>query len=156
MIVKPIFTPMPRKFLAEGREELVMVGVWGRSLPNSADFENCRDRFFEIFDGGKKVGFGGLYKIDDIARSAELSVALFTKEKKNLSRAIVTSSSFGFLEMNLHRIFISFSSAESSLISAAKLAGYQNDGKLRSYFYKAGQYEDLIMVSLLKEEFLKI
>ncbi len=154
--IKLRLTPtLPLKFFDSPPTGGVWFGFWRGQPPLSVNSLPSRDRFFEFVALGKVIGVGGIYKRDDISQSAELAGFLRFGERNRLlmiKQAVAALTDWGFAELNLHRIYLSFSDDEVKLISAIKSLGYRADGKLRDYFYHRGTYHDLVMLSLLKNE----
>ena len=61
-----------------------------------------------------------------------------------------------FLDLNLNRIQLRVKPSNASAVALYKKCGFQQEGILREAIYKDGYYEDLIMMSLLKKDYMTV
>lgn len=118
---------------------------------------SCRDEVLWIIaEADRCLGHVGLYKIDHRIRCAEFAIMIGDKAiwgqgigKKCTSLAV----KYGFTELNLNRISLTVLASNQRAIKLYKSLGFQTEGILRQGQYKDGKYVDLIMMSLLREEY---
>ncbi len=109
-------------------------------------------------DNDHLVGTVQLTNIHSINHSAEFSITIGEKKYWNKGAGQVASKEIirhGFEDLNLHRIYLTVLSNNQRAIHIYFKLGFVQEGVLRKAMYKNGGYEDLVMMSLLKDEFIK-
>ncbi|MFY8108956.1 MAG: GNAT family N-acetyltransferase [Bacteroidia bacterium] len=134
------------------------------SVSNQKDWYNsikgAKDRFiFAICEKetNEHIGNVGLSNINFIHRHGMFNV--FLKQKNTRSKGIGTEVtklllSFAFNRVNLNKVYLQTS---ERFIEANKMylrLGFNKDGVMRQHYYSNGKYEDKILYSILKEEFV--
>ncbi len=111
----------------------------------------------EIFtsDGWELVGNIGLQNIEEINRSAEVGV--FIGEKKYWSQgygreAMRLILRFAFDHLNLNRVFLHVYETNPRAIRSYERAGFIHEGRLRQAQFFNGKYVDVLVMSVLREE----
>ncbi len=110
-------------------------------------------------DNDDLVGTVQLTSIHPINHSAEFSITIGEKKYWNKGAGQVSSREIirhGFEDLNLHRIFLTVLTKNQRAIHIYFKLGFVQEGVLRKAMYKNGSYEDLVMMSMLKEEYNKI
>jgi RimJ/RimL family protein N-acetyltransferase len=105
---------------------------------------------------GEYLGGLALMHIDPRNRSAELGIALARPEE--LGRGFGTEAALlmlrhGFEEMNLHRIHLRVFDYNERALKSYRKIGFVEEGRMREAFYRHGSYHDVILMSLLADEF---
>lgn len=106
-------------------------------------------------ENNEKIGTIGLSGIDFRNQKAEYGILLGDKAfrgkgyAKEASRAILE---YGFNELNLNKISLKVFSDNEGAISLYKLLGFSEEGILRKEVYKNGKFKDVLVMSILKEE----
>jgi RimJ/RimL family protein N-acetyltransferase len=104
------------------------------------------------------IGTCQLHSINNISRSAELQIRLGgveTRGKGLGTQAVQLLLNFGFKDLNLNRIYLHVFKTNIRAIHVYEKVGFLHEGVLRKAVYLDGQYEDVVVMSLLKEEFLE-
>lgn len=104
----------------------------------------------------KPIGVTSLINIDYKNRNAECIIDIGDKEawgKGYGAEAMKLLLDFGFLEMNLHRIFLRVFSFNDRAIKLYEKLGFQQEGKLRESIFRGGQWHDIIHMSILENEY---
>lgn len=102
------------------------------------------------------LGQCNLMMPDFIARKAELAVVLKGKHigqgygREALSLLI----DFGFDQMNLNRIYLKANEPNFRAVHLYESLGFRVEGRLREDTYLDGQYVDLLVMGLLRDEWL--
>ncbi len=103
------------------------------------------------------IGNVYLTNIDWINKSAHIHIII----GDNLSRgkgigveSIMLMVKYAFEEKNLHRIYGRILSDNIASIKMFKKCKFTQEGILRQNIYKDGAYKDMVIVSILKEEFI--
>lgn len=154
--------------LNEDRAHLAAFLPWVPLMQTETDFENyiahCLqlhqqnlERSFVIFYEDKIVGRMGLHQINNRDKNASIGYWLCkSAECKGIAssccRAIID---YGFKHLQLHRIEIR--AAEQNLRSRAipQKLGFSFEGSIRQAEYVNGQWYNLALYSILKDEWIK-
>jgi len=102
------------------------------------------------------IGHVGLYQIDFRVRVAELAILIGDRTAwgtgigKTCCRFAIE---YGFDELNLNRIQLSVLSSNERAIRLYNGVGFREEGRLRQAQYKHGQYLDVLLMGLLREEY---
>jgi RimJ/RimL family protein N-acetyltransferase len=103
----------------------------------------------------KLIGNCGAFGIDTVNRSAELGIMIGAKEEWNKgygSEAMTLLLQHGFETLNLHRIFLRVYEENVRAVRSYEKAGFVFEGKLRQAVYKHGNYDDVLIMSVLRSE----
>jgi RimJ/RimL family protein N-acetyltransferase len=106
-------------------------------------------------DSAKPIGRTGLHDINPWYRSAGFSIAL--GEKDYWSKGYGTEAArliinYGFDVLNLYRINSSVSGFNERSIRMHKSIGFREEGRQRGNIYKNGEFHDVVIFGLLREE----
>jgi len=102
------------------------------------------------------IGHVGLYEIDFRVRAAEFAILIGDRTEwgKGIGKACTKFVvNYGFSELNLNRIHLSVLSSNGKAIRLYEQIGFRIEGRLRQAQYKNGQYLDVLVLALLREEF---
>lgn len=125
-----------------------------KNVDNSTNF-----RFIiETAEDGK-VGLATLTNIDWKNRMATHGIKL--ANKKNRSKGIGTDTvmsimRYAFDELQLNRLNGSWFEDNIPSKNMYMKCGWQEEGRLREYVYKNGQYKDLMTVGVLRRDYYKL
>lgn len=101
------------------------------------------------------VGNTGLFEFDWIARCAEFGLAIGDKSVwgqgigTEVTRLVLQH---GFETLNLKRIFLRVFANNPGAMRAYEKAGYVLEGRLRKHHFSHGQYVDVLLMGVLREE----
>lgn len=104
----------------------------------------------------KLVGSLAFNNIDWRNRSAEFGIMIGDKAYWNQgygTDAVRLMVTYGFHTLNLHRIFLHVFENNPRAIKAYEKAGFVHEGRLRRAEFKEGKYIDVLVMSILKDEF---
>jgi [ribosomal protein S5]-alanine N-acetyltransferase len=107
---------------------------------------------------GFLIGTIGVHSIDWVHRNGEVSIVIGDQSywgRGVATEAITLIINHAFNKMNLNRIYAGVSSLNQGCIKAFKNTGFEVEGKKRKHLFYRGTYVDVIMLGLLKEEFLR-
>lgn len=105
---------------------------------------------------GRCLGHVGLYRIDHRIRSAEFAIMIGDRAAqgrglgKRLTRFCLD---YGFGTLNLNRIELSFLATNERARKLYEGLGFRQEGVLRQAQYKAGRHLDVVLMSVLRDEF---
>ena len=104
----------------------------------------------------KLIGSLGFYDIDWRNRSSEFGILIGDKTYWNQgygTEAVRLLVEHGFNTLNLNRIFLRVFENNPRAIRAYEKAGFIHEGRLRQAEFRDGKYHDVLIMSILKEEF---
>ena len=93
--------------------------------------------------------------IDWRSRSSEIGIMIGEKSYWNQGYGTETMRmmlKYGFNTLNLYRIWLRVFEQNKGGIRAYEKAGFQFEGKFRQAEYKHGKYQDVLLMSILKDE----
>ena len=103
------------------------------------------------------IGHVGLYKIDHRVRTAEFGIMIGDRNSwgKGIGRASTQAVlDYGFCELNLNRIYLYVLATNERAVELYHSLGFHEEGRLRQAQYKAGQYIDVLVMAMLREEYI--
>lgn len=112
---------------------------------------------FAIEADGHLIGICGLYNTDEVARTASLGIIIGDKAYwgRGYGReAVSLLVDYGFRMLNLHRIYLDVHARNERAIRAYRAVGFAEEGRLRQHVWSAGDYDDLIYMGVLREEWV--
>lgn len=107
--------------------------------------------------GDKLIGYANLLNIDYHNRSCEVSIIIGDKDfhgKGAAFNARLQLFKYAFLELGLERIWGRVLSNNFQAIKQDERFGYIKEGVLRRAAYQNGQYYDVYLYSMLRDEFI--
>ncbi len=109
-------------------------------------------------DSDTLIGNCTLFKVDNINQSAEVGIMIGEETERNKGygkEAIKMLLKYGFEELNLHTINIGAFSFNERAIKCYKSIGFKEVGRMRECRYHLGTWHDLVLMDMLRDEFLK-
>lgn len=103
----------------------------------------------------RPIGTCSFHKLDWRNRSAEIGIMIGEKTFWDQGYGTETMRLLlrhGFNNLNLHRIWLQVYAKNKRGIRAYEKAGFIHEGKHRQGHYQHGQYHDVYLMSVLKEE----
>jgi RimJ/RimL family protein N-acetyltransferase len=109
---------------------------------------------FVVDVGGVPVGSISLSGFDQLARHAEVGVALATDARGQGigTAAIVQLIEFAFVRCNLRRLHLEVIESNRGAIRAYQKAGFVIEGRQREHAWVRGRYEDILRMGLLRSD----
>lgn len=108
--------------------------------------------------GWKFIGNCGVFGIENVNRSAELGIMIGDKtewDKGYGAEAMTLLLRFGFETLNMHRLFLRVYADNVRAVRSYEKTGFVLEGRLREAVYKSGKYDDVLIMSVLRSEWLK-
>ena len=101
------------------------------------------------------LGEISLTGIDAVARKARLTVVLKPECQGQGygTEAVRLMVRYAFDYLNLERVSLSVQANNPRAVRAYEKAGFRREGRLRREFYRAGEYVDVLVMGILREEF---
>lgn len=106
-------------------------------------------------DDGLHIGNTGLYHIDFLHRRAEFWVLIGDTSRQGRGAGSETTSlmrQWAFDHLNLHRLYLHVGSANSRARTMYASQGFVEEGVLREHYFIDGCYQDVIVMSQLRNE----
>ncbi|WP_164215747.1 GNAT family protein [Virgibacillus sp. YIM 98842] len=118
---------------------------------------SSKSYIIEEREGNTAIGVTSLINIDTKNRNAECIIDIGEKEywgKGYGTEALKVLLAYAFLELNLHRVSLRVFSLNEKAIHIYHKLGFVEEGVMRQSLYRNGQWHDIILMGLLKEEYL--
>jgi RimJ/RimL family protein N-acetyltransferase len=137
---------------------------FGRYLPMSLPQEEqwyedmLRDSSvcnFAIEYKGQHIGGAGFSAISQAHQNAEVGLFIGKPEfwDRGLGRDVLESLlSFGFEQMNLHRIYLRVFAENKRGVNLYEKVGFQHEGCWRQAEFRHGRFHDILWMSFLRDE----
>ena len=141
-------SPDERNFVIEVRQPIEMTNVPGGPAAQS-DLEPGEAEW-------KSIGGCGFFNLDHRNRCAEFGIMIGDKSYWNQgygSEAVRLLVQHGFETLNLNRVHLRVLENNPRAIRAYEKVGFIHEGRQRQAEYKDSQYLDLLVMSILKDEF---
>jgi RimJ/RimL family protein N-acetyltransferase len=111
---------------------------------------------FAIEAAGSLVGRCGLFDVDDLARHATLGITIGAPHRgRGYGRdAVRVLLGYGFRLRNMHRIQLDTLATNEPALRAYRACGFVEEGRLREHGYANGEYVDVVLMGILRDEWL--
>lgn len=118
-----------------------------------SDASGANVRFVVDVDG-VGVGSVSLFEFDQLARHAEVGIALVAEARgKGIGTAAICQIvEFAFVRCNLRRVHLQVIESNRGAIRAYEKAGFVLEGRQREHAWVRGRYEDILVMGLLRSE----
>jgi RimJ/RimL family protein N-acetyltransferase len=103
------------------------------------------------------IGGTGFVNLDSRNRSAEFGIVIGDKsywDQGYGTEAVCLLVKHGFNTLNLNRVYLRVLENNPRAMRAYEKAGFSHEGRQRQAEYKDGKYLDLLVMSILKDEFI--
>lgn len=109
---------------------------------------------FVIDVDGVAVGSVSLFEFDELARHAEVGIALTAEARgKGIGTAALSQIvEFAFVRCNLRRVHLQVIASNLGAIRAYEKSGFMIEGRQRQHAWVRGEYEDIVVMGILRSE----
>lgn len=109
---------------------------------------------FVIDVAGSAVGSISLFEFDDLARHAEIGIALAPEARgRGIGTAAISQIiEFAFVRCNLRRAHLQCIASNLGAMRAYEKAGFKVEGCQREHAWVRGHYEDIVLMAVLRGE----
>lgn len=101
------------------------------------------------------IGHCGLFNFNHVSRTCELGITIGDKDYwgKGYGReAITLLLDYGFRLNNVRKVFLHVNGGNERAQRAYRACGFIEEGRLRKHIWANGDYDDLIVMGVLREE----
>lgn len=108
-------------------------------------------------NGWKMIGNCGVFGVDPVNRLGELGIMLGEKDEWNKgygTEAMLLLVRHCFDTLNLNRAYLHVYAENQRAKRSYEKAGFVEEGRLRESVYKHGKYDDVIVMSVLRSEWI--
>lgn len=122
-------------------------------------FENVKEIYWAIClkDTSQMIGYLSLNKIDLLNRHAFWGGIIIgdpkNRQLKNTLQAVYLLLDHGFSQLGLHKIYGEWLESNSQSLILGDIFKFKTDGILRDNVFKNNKFHNVVIKSLLKEEF---
>jgi len=134
---------------SKAMEEQWFTGMLERQGKTDWHFVIC------LLEDGRAIGTAGLHKLDTENGSAAFGISIGEKEEWNRGRgtdALRAIGDFGFGQLRLERIWLEVYEPNGRAQRSYEKAGFVKEGSLRHAHFSDGVHHDVLLYSLLREE----
>jgi RimJ/RimL family protein N-acetyltransferase len=126
--------------------------AWIRNHVNRSD-----EALWTIADKAtdESIGHVGLYDVDYRLRKAEFAIVIGYSERWNTGIGTRVSEEilgWAFDQLNLHKVSLVVLASNARAIHVYERLGFKRDGLLRDEQFRDGRYIDIVLMSLLEDE----
>jgi len=110
-----------------------------------------------VSDEERHIGSVSLMKINQREQNAELGIMIGDKTRWGQGygrEAILLLLDYGFTTLNLHRIYLRVDASHTPAIRCYLSCGFVEEGRLRDVVFRQGRFEDQLIMSVLRPEYL--
>ena len=104
------------------------------------------------------VGNIGFNNVDQHERSAEVGIFIGDKAFHNKgygTEALCLIVDYGFMTLNFHRIYLRVYANNPRGVRCYEKVGFKQEGRMREAHFFEGRYIDILLMSILKDEWKK-
>lgn len=118
-----------------------------------SDFGRQERAFIVYKNTSEIIGMVSLTNIDLINSNAEFSIQLYSHRGKGIGKmATAMMVEHGFMDLNLHRIYLTVLKKNEAAIGCYLSCGFRTEGTLRGSVFKDGYYNDQLIMSILSND----
>jgi RimJ/RimL family protein N-acetyltransferase len=131
---------------------------WFENMLNSPRAEQVLVIQIKDSDAWRPIGNTSFMNVDWTNRSAEIGIFIGEKSCWNQGYGRETMRlmlKHGFETLNLNRIYLRVFEHNLRGIKAYEHAGFQHEGRMRQAQYQDGRYYDVLIMSVLREEYFQ-
>ena len=110
---------------------------------------------FAIATGDEIIGICALFGVDPVGRTAELGIAIGDKAYWGQGygrEAVGLLVDYAFRLLNLRRVFLRVHGRNDRAIRAYRACGFVEEGRMRRHVWSNGNYDDLVLMGVLRDE----
>jgi RimJ/RimL family protein N-acetyltransferase len=112
-----------------------------------------------LVEDGRPIGTVGLHGLELENGKAEFGISIGDKDEWNKgygTEAMNAICDFGFGVLRLERIYLDVYEGNARAIRSYEKAGFRHEGRKRHAHFSEGRYSDVLVMALLREEWLAL
>lgn len=123
-------------------------------LARADEDESTGNVRFVVDVDGVAVGSVSLFEFDQLARHAEVGIALVPEARGRGIGTVAISQivEFAFVRRNVRRLHLQAIESNVGAIRAYEKAGFIVEGRQREHAWVRGGYEDIVLMGMLRSE----
>ncbi|WP_106497306.1 GNAT family N-acetyltransferase [Lentibacillus sp. Marseille-P4043] len=138
-------------------ESYMSLELMKEKFDKNKDVEQTRE-FILTTQDQVKLGFVGLYEIEQRHRNAEFAIMIDPAHQGKGYAATATelAMDYAFSVLNLHKLYLIVAKANEKASHIYEKVGFQTEGVMTEHFYINGEYHDCIMMSVFQRDYWKM
>ncbi|MUV38989.1 Diamine N-acetyltransferase [Lentibacillus sp. JNUCC-1] len=119
------------------------------------NLDSERHRQFILTQNGEKLGFVGLFGMNQRDRNAEFAIMIDPIHQGNgyAKTATQLALEYAFDRLNLHKVYLIVDKENEKAVHIYEKAGFTVEGTMKEHFYVNGRYHDAVSMCVLKQDF---
>lgn len=112
---------------------------------------------FAIEADGKMIGQCALFRVDDVAHTAELGITIGDQAYwgRGYGRETIRLLlDYAFRLRNLRRVHLRVHGSNERAIRSYRACGFVEEGRQRQHVWSNGRYDDMILMGVLRDEWI--
>jgi RimJ/RimL family protein N-acetyltransferase len=129
-------------------------GAFDARLAQADAGSSSKNVRFVIDVDGAAVGSVSLFEFDELARHAEVGIAVAAEARgKGIGTAAIAQIvEFAFVRCNLRRLHLQAIASNLPAIRAYERAGFVTEGRQREHAWVRGRYEDIVIMGVMRSD----
>jgi RimJ/RimL family protein N-acetyltransferase len=129
-------------------------GAFDARLAQADSDSSSKNVRFVIDVDGAAVGSVSLFEFDELARHAEVGIAVAAEARgKGIGTAAIAQIvEFAFVRCNLRRLHLQAIASNLPAIRAYERAGFVTEGRQREHAWVRGRYEDIVIMGVMRSD----
>jgi RimJ/RimL family protein N-acetyltransferase len=116
--------------------------------------DDCAHRIIRQSDTGDRLGFLMLFGLASRDKAIEFRRIVSVSQGRGVGRASLRAvKAYAFNKLNAHRLWLDVKSKNSRARHLYKSEGFVEEGVMRECLFEDGQFESLVLMSMLRQEF---
>lgn len=120
--------------------------------------DNPRNREFILTDGDQRLGFVGLFDIEQRHRNAEFAIMIdpVHQGKGYAAAATKLAIDYAFSVLNLHKLYLIVARANEKAKHIYEKVGFQVEGVMNEHFFINGEYHDAVTMCMFQRDYWRL
>ena len=115
-------------------------------------------RLFILHHYNERVGFLGILRMDPRHQHAEFAIMIAPEHQgkgyaTNSTRLLIN---YAFMQLPLHKLYLYVDKENEKAAHIYEKIGFQKEGELREHYFVQGKYHNVIVMSLLRDEYVEL
>jgi RimJ/RimL family protein N-acetyltransferase len=116
--------------------------------------DDCAHRIIRQSDTGDRLGFLMLFGLASRDKAIEFRRIVIVNQGRGVGRASLRAvKAYAFNKLNAHRLWLDVKSKNVRARHLYQSEGFVEEGVMRECLFEDGQFESLVLMSVLRQEF---